>query len=124
MLNWFSGFMYFLRYRMPIHGGIDGYSRIVTHLVVASNNRVITALSAFLKGVDDYGLPSRVRTDKGGENVGIGRFMLTYRGVDRGSFLIGRSTHNQRIERLWRDVKNGCVSVFQRIFGYYLLAYH
>jgi len=103
---------------MPIHGGIDGYSRVITHLVVADNNRASTALGAFLRGVEENGLPSRVRTDKGGENIGIGRFMVHHRGLNRGSFLTGRSTHNQRIERLWLDVKNGCVSVFQRLFGY------
>ena len=46
-----------------MHGGIDGYSRLITYLKAATNNYVQTALSAFLGGVDAYGLPSRVRTD-------------------------------------------------------------
>ena len=116
-------FIYIYRYRRPNRGGIDGYSRIVTHLVVASNNRTITAQTAFFTGVREYGLPSRGRTDKGGENVGIGRLMLTYRGVYRGSFMTGCSTRNQRIERLWRDVNNSWVSVFQRIFGHFALVF-
>ena len=52
-----------------IHGGIDGYSRLIMFLIAATNNRADTALSAFLQGVRAYGLPSRVRTDRGGEKM-------------------------------------------------------
>ena len=47
-----------------VHGGIDGFSRVVTYLQAATNN---TAQTAFFGGVASYGLPSRVRTDQGGE---------------------------------------------------------
>ncbi len=40
----------------------------------------------------------------GGENVDLAHFMVLLRGEGRGSHLTGRSVHNQRIERLWRDV--------------------
>jgi len=45
------------------HGGVDGYSRIVVYLKVACNNRAETALGAFMEGVEEYGLPSEIRTD-------------------------------------------------------------
>ena len=66
-----DGYHKLIRWRIVIHGGIDGYSRVVLYLRAATNNRSDTALQAFLCGVQEYGLPSRVRTDKGGENTGI-----------------------------------------------------
>ena len=57
-----------------IDGAIDGYSRVVPYLKAAGNNRADTGLLGFLSGVERYGLPSRVRTDKGGENVLIAEY--------------------------------------------------
>ena len=54
-----------------MHGGIDGYSRLVVFLKASANNKPATMLASFVEGVDHYGLPSRVRCDKGGENVPI-----------------------------------------------------
>ncbi|KAJ8381337.1 hypothetical protein SKAU_G00021150 [Synaphobranchus kaupii] len=95
-----------IRWRIVIHGCIDGYSRKIMYLLGSTNNRASTVLENFLGAVQQFSLPSRVRSDKGGENVGVAKFMMEHplRGPERRSHITGRSVHNQRIERLWRDV--------------------
>ena len=57
-------------------------------------------LKLFQRAIEAYNIPSRVRSDKGLENIEVGRFMIQVRGSNRGSILTGSSVHNQRIDRL------------------------
>ncbi|KAJ3505025.1 hypothetical protein NMY22_g17726 [Coprinellus aureogranulatus] len=73
-------------------------------LRASSNNKASTVLRLFLDVVDKYGWPSRVRGDRGSENVEVSVCMTLARGLNRASFIWGTSTHNTRIERLWVEV--------------------
>ncbi|XP_068741116.1 uncharacterized protein [Montipora capricornis] len=105
-----------IRWGFVIHGCIDGFSRIITFLRCSTNNRSVTVMSYFEDAISQYGLPSRVRGDHGGENVLVAQFMTQERGEGRGSFIAGPSTRNQRIERLWRDVFRCVCSLFYGVF--------
>ena len=106
------------RWRFVIHAGIDGYSRLPVFAHCSTNNRSQTVLQLFLDAVGRYGLPTRVRCDRGVENYDIGYYMLSHplRGPNRGSIIPGQSVHNQRIERFWRDLFVGCTCVFYHLF--------
>lgn len=107
---------------MITHGAIDGYSRLIIYLKCVANNRSATVYELFLAATQTYALPSRVRSDQGLENVDVARYMIEKRGNERKSMLTGSSTHNQRIERLWRDMHSSVTLLYYRLF-YHLEQY-
>lgn len=101
-----------------IHGGIDGFSRLLVFLQASPNNMKSTVLRHFLAATSIYGLPSRVRVDHGGENNDICDLMELLQGRGRGSAIRGTSVHNQRIERVWVDTWNGATNLYYDLFHF------
>lgn len=105
-----------VRWRMVIHHAIDGFSRMVIFAKCSSNNRAETAHSHFVQAISKYGRPAKVRTDLGGENVDIWHDMTAFRGEASMPVLVGKSVHNQRIERHNRALNEQVLSTFRQQF--------
>ena len=105
-----------IRWKFVVHGCIDGFSRRIIYLFAADNNYDATVATMFRKAAQEFGWPSRVRGDHGGENNDVAALMIAIRGENRGSFIAGSSTRNQRIERLWREVFRCAAFLFYCIF--------
>ena len=94
-----------IRWGIVIHGFIDGYCRTVSSTSIffqmyaqwkqvigiqaSNNNRARTVARLFIRSVRRYGIPSRVRGDRGGENLDVAALIVLLRGDKRGSFIWG-----------------------------------
>lgn len=85
-----------IRWGLVVHGGIDGFSRLIVYLYCSSNNCASTVTQLFERACSLFGVPSRARSDRGGENTGVCEYMIRNRGTDRGSHIAGPSTHTIR----------------------------
>ena len=65
------------RWRFVIHGGINGFSRMIVFLECSTNSHASTVYALFQNAVETFGLPSRMRSDKGRENYDVAWFMLS-----------------------------------------------
>ena len=100
-----------VRWRFIVHAGIDGFSRLVVYCHCSTNNKAATVLDLFQRAVSDYGLPLRIRSDYGVENVRVWDYMIQ-RQQNTNTIILGSSVHNQRIERFNRDVNYQVVNHF------------
>ena len=107
-----------------IHGCIDGYSRMILWLEVATTNNDPTVIGYyFLKTV--LGLkfvPTVIRSDKGTENVLVECLQIALRMDHQDnlsgekSFMRGKSVHNQRIESFWAQMRHHSADFFIYLF--------
>ena len=51
---------------------------------------------------------SKLSSDKGRENVLVADYIMQKRETARGSVITGRNTHNQRVQRLFKNILAGC----------------
>jgi hypothetical protein len=121
-----------IRWKIVIHGFIDGKTRFIVGLRAHNNNRADTVFQFFRQIIQVHGCPSRVRGDHGVENVKVASFMEEQMGPNRGSYIWGRcvvplcpdhpclprsrSVHNTRIERLWYDMTEGFGRKWKELF--------
>ncbi|KAF7317402.1 Integrase catalytic domain-containing protein [Mycena chlorophos] len=102
-----------IRHGIVIHAFVDGYDRMCTGIRASNNNKSETVLEVFLQAVQTHGVPSRVRGDRGGENVLVSVWMIKHHGPGRGSFSWGLSTRNTPSERFWVEVGSQVVRAWR-----------
>ena len=104
-----------IKWCFVVHSGIDGYSPVITFLKCHTNNCAETVLSSFQQGVKRYGLPKKVRSDHGGENINVWHYMMIAHGHHQ-CVIVGSSTLNEWIERLWGDGHRSVLVTFGNVF--------
>ena len=104
-----DGWHKLMKFKLVVHGGVDGCSRYIVYMTCCDNNQSSTVLKCFLKGAEEVGvIPGCMRSDKGGENVLVCKFMYMFWDGDESSFKTGTSQCNQRMERAWKDARELC----------------
>ena len=104
-----------IRWRLVIHGGVDGHSRLIVYLQCSTNNTAARVLSSFTDAVQQYGLPVKVRADLGGENVDVW-WLMSEEHQSTSTVITGSSIHNERIEHLWNEVRRSVSEEFRCLF--------
>ena len=106
------------RWRLYVHGAIDGYSRCCLYLECHSNNLADTVYQLFAEAIERYNIiPTRVRSDYGTENVRVWDFMQEISDLTRSpGIFLGSSVHNQRIERFNREINKNIKDKFGPLF--------
>ena len=110
-------------YGIAIHGAIDGFSRKILWLEAGlSNNRPEYIARFYLEYIKRIGkVPRCIRMDAGSENV-IVKDLQTAFWLCRDDYtevppyIEGRSTSNQRIERLWGTLRLHVIDFWRNLF--------
>ena len=108
-----------------IHGCIDGFSRMILWLEIATTNNNPAVIGYyFLKTVFDLEyVPTLIRSDKGSENTLVESLQISLRTeyhqdnlAGEKSYIKGKSVHNQRIESFWGQMRRHSVDFFIQFF--------
>ena len=73
----------------------------------------------FISVTAHYGIPSHIRSDRGGENIDVVRYMIEVCRLDQRSHIARLSVHNQRIEKLRREVFVHGLQLYYSIFYFH-----
>lgn len=112
------------QFGFAIHGCVDGFSRMVLWLEVASTNNdpEVTAFYYLSTLKQLKFMPTILRSDKGSENVLIGSLQVCLRKkhVDKlageKSYITGKSVRNQRIESFWGRMRQHSMDFYIQFF--------
>ena len=83
-----------IRWGLVIHGGIDGFSRLVAFFKCSTNSKAKTVLDSFYQVIQQYRAPLKIRTDHGTKNIAVARYMLEKHGLEGNPVIAGKSVHN------------------------------
>ena len=64
------------------------------YLQCSTSNQASTGLGKVLIATEEWGKPSQIRCDMGGENINVVSYVLEVRGIGHKSALVGKSVHN------------------------------
>ncbi|KAH3752901.1 hypothetical protein DPMN_187527 [Dreissena polymorpha] len=119
-----DGFDKLKPFGIAIHGAVDGFSRCIILLEACYSNydpRIIAGFfDNFMKRIGR--IPRLVRGDAGKENVWVRALQIAFRFIDRdnmsgmNSYMTGRSTGNQRIERFGVNLRVSFIVFWRNYF--------
>jgi hypothetical protein len=92
-----------------VYGIVDGFTKAIVGMVIVDNNRSETVIRVLHAPRLRWGIPTCLRTNRGGGNVLAADYLLQIRGDHYHSFIAGKSVHNQPIKIQWKDTKNLCL---------------
>lgn len=112
------------RFGFAIHACVDGFSRFVIWLWVSTTNNKPQVISYyFLDAVKKFKLlPTIMRSDRGTENTNIDILQMVLRDhhtdefAGKKSFIKGKSTANERIEKHWGQFKRHTAGFYIKLF--------
>ena len=91
--------------------------RMTVYLTCNNNNYATTVLQSFIQAINTFSFLFGFAVTMEEKILRLQSLMLSARGFNRGSVLTGSSVHNQKIERLWRDVFQRVTGNFYKLFN-------